>query len=276
MYKICIARFPFSLQLLSLGLLSLISLGSPLTAKEQSERDLKANTCSAEEISLIEENGFSTGLCVDDANLDSLIPLVENDKQPIEVVLVNSVTSAEDELDPLATRMVEDDSALIVVKKCLSACADKIVPSTGRVVLQREAVIATSTISIPEPNRSGKDSGLAEWSAADFVENGKIFATDPGFWIRPREQVRSIVEGNSRSCLYNQPFRLVIDDKYLRAFGKEVIRSVRISPDEAFNAAVAAMPETNFVWGFDNERVRMTQRTQGACTPPIDSDSNIF
>lgn len=195
----------------------------------------------------------------------------------------------------IGRRLFRDRSALEISEKCISACANYLVPAAASVELRQGAYIAmhgSAPRGIVEYSQNiardkGNSTEALRQALRDFPDIRQKFLApemqyffdivrDDAYITRYREQVRSVLVVNSIKCKQYGEFLLIIDKEYLDAFG---ITSTGWAVDSAkdFVAALGQkFPHSNIIYGFRGNVTRLLPRPGSNCRSDKASDSGIF
>ncbi|TSB04953.1 hypothetical protein [Sphingorhabdus contaminans] len=197
-------------------------------------------------------------------------------KGRIKKVIVNSNGGDADSAMQIGRRIHKDQAEVEVREKCISSCANYIVPaastlsvSDGSLIIIHGA-IPRGVIEFSQNRKSNRT--RAKNSTVDLhLEFSKVrkgilrreqlyfdeISVDDAYVTRYREQVRSILIMKKTKCLSYKEFFLVLDRPYLEEFGIKVSKWPDASDEELFNVARSRYTHSNIVFGIDSYFVRL-------------------
>ncbi len=193
----------------------------------------------------------------------------------ISRLIVNSEGGDADSAMAIGRRIFKDGATVEVKSKCISACANYIVPAARYLELNDHSyVIIHGAVSrgIAEYNsliQKKSNQNLSIYlAAAEFskVRTGILkreneyfdyILKDDAFVTRYREQIRNILILKKIKCEYYNEFFIILDQEYFSEFGVEVKRWPRQSDRQLFDSARWLFPKANLVYGIDSQFIRL-------------------
>ena len=190
-------------------------------------------------------------------------------------VIVNSEGGDADSAMTIGRRIFNDGATVEVKSKCISACANYIVPAAGylevnensfivihgavsRGVVEYNSLIQKKTrdkLSIlstsPEFSKVRKGILKRENEYFDYI------LRDDSFVTRYREQVRNVLILKKVRCEYYDEFFLILDQAYFLEFGVKVKRWPNQSGRQLFDSARFVFPRANIIYGIDSKFIRL-------------------
>lgn len=195
----------------------------------------------------------------------------------------------------IGRRLFRDRSTLEISEKCISACANYLVPAAASVELRQGAYIAmhgSAPRGIVEYSQNlardkGNSTETLRQALRDFPDMRQKYLApemqyfsdivrDDAYITRYREQVRTILVENSIQCKQYGEFLLILDKEYLDAFGITSTGWAVNSAKDFVAALGKKFPHSNIIYGFRGDVTRLLSRPGSNCRSDRASDSGIF
>lgn len=251
--------------------------------KEKSELEIPTSKCSRKSEGVFCINGIISAKNVRE---------MERIKK-ISRLIVNSEGGDADSAMTIGKKIFRDGATVEINSKCISACANYIVPAARYLELNENSfVIIHGAISrgVAEYNslvqkKSNEKLSISS-TAADFskVRKGILkreneyfdyILKDDSFITRYREQIRNILILKKVRCEYYDEFFLILDQKYFAEFGVEVNRWPDQSDRQLFDSARLSFPKANIVYGIDSQFIRLLNPIGRNCVSLENGQSDI-
>jgi|688.fasta_scaffold324794_1 hypothetical protein len=241
---------------------------------EKSNIDISNPECSKKSEGVFCINGVISSQTVDK---------VENIKK-LSRVIINSEGGDADSAMIIGRKIFNDGATLEVQSKCISACANYLVPAARYLELNKNSFIVIhgavargineyKFIIDKKNNKEFSESEII--SNFNKVRNGILrreneyfdyILKDDAFVTRYREQVRDLLLSKKISCKYYKEFFVILDQQYLLQFGINVTRWPNQSDRQMFDIARFSFPGTNIIYGINSNYVRLLNPIGTNCT----------
>lgn len=190
-------------------------------------------------------------------------------------VIVDSEGGDADSAMSVGRKIFNDGATVEVKSKCISACANYIVPAARYLELNEDSFIvihgAVSRGVIEYSaliQKKSKEKVSIETAYLQFskVRKGILkreneyfdqIRIDDAFVTRYREQIRNVLLLKKAKCESYNEFFLILDQAYLSEFGIKVKRWPDQSDKRLFDSARFLFPRANIVYGIDSKFIRL-------------------
>lgn len=242
--------------------------------KEKSELEISTSKCPKKAEGIF---------CIDGIISSKTVNEMRNIKK-LSRVIVNSAGGDADSAMIIGKRIFRDGATVEVKSKCISACANYIVPAAHYLELNENSFIiihgaisrgVAEYNSLVQKKSNEKISILS--TSIDFLKVRKgilkreneyfdYILKDDSFVTRYREQVRNVLILKNTRCEYYNEFFLILDRGYFSEFGVKVKRWPDQSDRQLFDSARYSFSRANIIYGIDSKFIRLLNPIGRNCT----------
>jgi len=234
-------------------------------------------------------------ICVEGKIGQKTAQQIQDYKGRIARIVINSEGGNADSAMAVGRRLFSDQSILEISEKCISACANYLVPAATSIEIRPNAFIAmhgSAPRGIVEYSQNiTRDRGNTRDAFKQVIQDfprirqkytdpeiryfDDIFRDD-AYITRYREQVRNILVEKSLKCKQYAEFLLILDREYLDAFGIRSTGWKLGSPIGIISSVGMRYPNSNIIYGFRGDATKLLTRPGSNCQSPSASDMGIF
>lgn len=267
------------------ALVSCLSMGGAFFSL-QAKSSISQGSSICTDVARNDTNKEKNVLCIDGL----ITPKIANEivKYPFRIsrIVVNSDGGDAESAMSIGRRIFQDRAVLEVEEKCISSCANYLIPASRYVDLKDDSFIVMHG-NIPRgmveygqkvSGRNGFTHESVKKALEEFpkIRNGILkkenayfdeILIDDAYITRYVEQIRDITIKSSVRCKKYHQFLLILDETYLRAFGIKVNRWPSLSSQETLAAASKKFADANVVVGFFGDKSRLLSPLGVNCRP---------